>query len=202
MDFTIIIIIWLSLCLCYGIGKFIKSGTSSRSTPKKDIADKQEKQKVDEASSVAFVQRPAMSERAIADVLTTRFVQLRLALEGLFLEQGIQYKFIDIDDVDYRDDSNIDRIRPSEWFRVVLTIIVFDKKTNERHIIYVTMHGHIARLKNQNPQGVVDRIESIFGDLYTKMSNKDDIIAYYRGTPSEIIELILGQCNAAAMPRY
>jgi len=143
-----------------------------------------------------------MSEQAISDVLVQRFVQLRLVLEKVFLEHGIQFKFIDIDDVSYRDDKNIDTIRASKLFEVVLAIMVCDKKTNERHIIYVTMHGHLARLNYKDPQSMVNRIEGRIGDIYTKKSNKDDIIAYYSGTPREIIELILEQCNATAMPRY
>jgi len=213
---NVYVILTLALVICCGIwcirdiiliamgrftdskGKFIKrnTGNTANSTSVQPPAQKEPKL----ANPIVIDQRPVMSAQAISDVLTKRFVQLRLALEGVFLEHGIQYKFIDIDDVDYRDDNNIDRIRASEWFRVVLTMIVCDKKTTNRHIIYVTMHGHLARLKNRDPQSVVNQIEAIFGDLYTKMSNNDDIIAYYRGTPSEIIDQIRNICNSTAVP--
>jgi len=175
----LLILVGIVVYIIVDINRF--SGTTSNSTANTD------------SQSSA----PMVSDQMIAQIMTQRFVQLRLVLEGLFLEHNIQYKFIDIDDVGYRDDNNIDKIRASNWFVVALVVIV-----NECHIIYITMRGHISRLKYKNPRDVAHWIEDDVPGIYTAMSNKDDIIAYYSGTPPEIIDLILERCNAAAMPHY
>jgi len=142
--------------------------------------------------SKSTTQRIAIpSDQMITQILTQRFIQLRLAIERYFLERGIQYEFIDIDDVD--NDDNIETIRDSGWFD--LTLVCRINNNN----IYVTLRGHISRLHSKDPRRVAGWIEDDLPGMHTTMSNYDDIIAYYSETPRNIIDQILRVCNSAAM---
>ena len=109
-------------------------------------------------------------------------MQLRMLIEGYFLSQGIPCS-ISVIDGDFGD---------NDW----LFTPGFAVRAGGAEF-YLTVRGHISRLQSYDPRDIARWIEDDV-DLQTKMSNKDDIIAYRIGTPREIIDQVIRICNSAA----
>jgi len=113
-----------------------------------------------------------------------RAFQLRMLIEGHFLRQNLSCS-IRMVDGDFGDNSWL--FEPGFAFHV------------NGAEFYLSIRGHISRFQSHNPQDIAQWIEGDVG-LQTKMSDKDDIIAYEIGTSEEIIEQVLAICNSAALP--
>jgi len=128
-----------------------------------------------------------MSDHLIAQSMVRRLVQLRLAIEGYFMERGVRCGI---------SDSDGHGIIGGTWFEVGFVCYV------EGHEIYLSMRAHQSRLKSKNPRDIVGWIEDDYTGLglQAELSNNNDVIAYRSGTPRDIIDQIRNICNSVAVP--
>ena len=126
-----------------------------------------------------------MSDQEIAQFLTQRCVQLRMLMEGHFLKQGLELKIWVLEDKDFGDNHWL--FQPGYGFQC------------RKGTFYLSSRGHTSRFKSNNPLDIARWIENDVG-LQTRMSYKDDIIAYQTGTPTELIDQVIDICNSAALP--
>jgi hypothetical protein len=137
-------------------------------------------------NSSGAIRMSIMSDQQMGQYVARRAFQLRVLIEGHFLQHGISCN-VRVIDGDFGD---------NDW--LFTPGFAFHTDSGE---FYLTVRGHISRLQSHNPQDIARWIEDDVG-LETKMSNKDDIIAYERGTSHEIITKVLELCDSAALPNY
>jgi len=125
-----------------------------------------------------------MTDYEQGQYVSSRAMQLRGLIEGLFLRQGIK---LQVEIIEGQFGENDWLFSPGFIFSG--TIGVF----------YLSIRGHISRLLSDNPRDIARWIERDVG-LQTKMSNKDDIIAYKIGMSMEIIDQVIDICNRALLP--
>ena len=125
-----------------------------------------------------------MSDYAMVQFVTQRAIQLRMLIEGHFLNQGIK---LHIETIDGHFGDNDWLFSPGIAFRC------------GNDVFYVSARGHISRLQSKNPNDIVRWIGDDVG-IPAKLSNKDDIIAYPTGTSQGVIDQVLAICNSAALP--
>ncbi|MGL6195865.1 MAG: tetratricopeptide repeat protein, partial [Thermoguttaceae bacterium] len=130
--------------------------------------------------------KTVMSEQEIGNFLAHRSLQIRMLIEGMFLEQGIEVK-IEVIDGHFGD---------NDWLFTSGYVFRCKSRNDE---FYLSMRGHIARIKSDNPRDIARWIEGDVG-LQTKISNKADIIAYKTGTSQELINQVVNLCNTAVLP--
>ena len=123
-----------------------------------------------------------MSDQQIGQLIAARAMQLRMLIEGYFLNQGIPCSIRVIDG----------ELGDNDW--LFTPGYAFRAGGAE---FYLTVRGHISRLQSYDPRDIARWIEDDV-ELQTTMSNKDDIIAYRVGTPREIIDQVIRICNSAA----
>lgn len=125
-----------------------------------------------------------MTDQQMGQYVAARAFQLRMLIEGHFLNQGTSCT-VNLIDGEFGD---------NDWlFTPGFTFCVGGAT------FHLTTRGHISRLKSDDPSDITRWIEGDAG-LRTKMSNNDDIIAYENGTSKEIIDKVIGICNDAALP--
>ena len=125
-----------------------------------------------------------MNDYMIAQVAAGRGVQLRMLVQTHCANRGLSFN-VTVFDGQLGDNSWL--FEPGYIFQCGGDTFV------------LSMRGHISRLMSKDPHDIARWIEGDTG-LRTKISNRDDIIAYEAGTSVEIIDQILGICNSAAMP--
>jgi len=125
-----------------------------------------------------------MSDQMMAQFVARRAMQLRMLIEGRFLNQGIELR-VEMIDGHFGD---------NDW--LFSPGFAFDCGSGK---FYLSTRGHISRLQSKNPNDICRWIESD-AHLQAKMSSKDDIIAYPTGTSQSIIDQVLDVCNSAALP--
>jgi hypothetical protein len=125
-----------------------------------------------------------MSDRQIGEFTTARSTKLMFLIVGHFAQEGIDCTW-DVTDI---------RQQGREW------LLGFNYNIGRTHF-YLSVRGHIARLKSSNPQNIARWIEDDDRSLSTKMSDHDDIIAYKPGMVDyNIIDTVLEICNSAVPP--
>ena len=124
-----------------------------------------------------------MSDYAMVQFVTQHAIQLRMLIEGHFLNQGIK---LHIETIDGHFGDNDWLFSPGIAFRC----------GNDE--FYLSARGHISRLQSKNPNDIARWIEDDVG-IQAKLSNKDDIIAYPTGTSQSVIDQVLAICNSAAL---
>ena len=112
--------------------------------------------------------------------------QVRMLIEGHFLNQGVQLR-IEVMDGYFNDENKDWLFAPGYAFH------------SGKGVFYLSLRGHISRLQSSNPYDIARWIESDAG-LQAKLSKNDDIVAYETSTSKELIDQVLEICNSASLP--
>jgi hypothetical protein len=127
-----------------------------------------------------------MSDYQIGEFVTARSTQLMFLIVGHFAKKGIDCTW-DVTDIHQSH---------REW------LLGFNYKIKNRTTcFFLSVRGHIARLKSSSPSSIARYIEDDDRSLSTKISDHGDIIAYEPGSVDyNIIDTVLEICNSAALP--
>jgi len=145
-----------------------------------DFADAEQERAIREA-----LQEKKDNDEMIAKIVVRRGFQIRMLIEGHFLNQGIELKIWLIEG-DFGDNDWL--FQPGFGFQ----------RGNDK--FYLSFRGHTSRFMGNNPNDIVRWIEGDVG-IQAKRSYKDDIIAYPAGTPLELVNQVVEICNSAALPQ-
>jgi len=128
-----------------------------------------------------------MSEE-IAIFATKRLLQLRLLIEGYFLNKGIKYN---VESYNGHFNGHYDKNR---WLSP--GNIFFTENGN----FVLSSRGHIARLQSYSPHSTIRYIMEDVG-LQALLSKNSDIVAYEIDTSKYIIDKVIDICNGAQLPQ-